>query len=304
MDALETTVPRPLSAEELTFLNAAAAYLERPSFLMRAANVVGKPAEALVQALPRRAQNLVADATSAALKEAVDWAVRSLPPPGASRAAAGWPPRLVAWKDKHLHTAMAATTGAVGGFFGLAGVIVEIPATTMLMLRSIAAIAAQHGANLDDPLTRLQCLSVFSFGSPSLEKMESAYFTGRLGISLAMRDAAQFVARHSAREISEAISRGTAPVLIRLLNQIASRFQLVVTQKVAAQAVPIVGAASGALINAAFTDHFNTVARFHFGIVRLEKECGKDVVQTAYQQARAAIAAGQGDMPEGSGTQT
>ena len=39
-----------------------------------------------------------------------------------------------------------------------------------------------------------------------------------------------------------------APVLVRLLHQIASRFQIVVTEKVAAQAVPLAGAATGALM--------------------------------------------------------
>ena len=79
------------------------------------------------------------------------------------------------------------------------------------------------------------------------------------------------------------------------VRQVASRFQVVVSQKIAAQAVPIAGAATGALINAAFTDHFNAVARYHFGIVRLEQQHGKEVVQAAYQQVRleAALQAAQ-----------
>jgi hypothetical protein len=185
----------------------------------------------------------------------------------------------------HLHTAAAATTGAVGGFFGVAGLALEVPTTTTIMLRSIAEIAAASGADLTDPMVRLQCLSVFSYGAPTMDKMESAYFTGRLGMAMAVRDAAAYIARHSAREVSEAMAKGTGPVLVRLINLIASRFQVIVSQKVAAQAIPIAGAATGALINAAFTDHFNTVARYHFEIVRLEKIYGKNAVQTAYQAA-------------------
>jgi hypothetical protein len=284
-----------LSNDEQRFLEDAAAYLERPSFLIRTANLIGKPTEAILGALPQRAQELIAKATADALAHALEWAVRSLPAPTSEAAAqAGGADERSSRASGRLHTAVAATTGALGGFFGLAGMAVEVPATTTVMLRSIAQIAAENGADLNDPATRLQCLAVFSFGSPSLETMESAYFTGRLGLAIAIQDAAAFVARHTAREISDAVTRGSAPVLVRLINQIAARFQIVLSQKAAAQAVPIAGAATGALINAAFTDHFNTVARYHFGIVRLERIHGKDVVQQAYQQLRRAKVAQDG----------
>jgi len=274
---------QPLSPEDRLFLRNAAEYLERPSFLIRVANVIGRPAEALFDKLPRRAQAVVGDATSRALHNALEWAVLSLPQGALEFKEHG---SLRSWLNRHAHTALAASTGAIGGFFGLTGIAFEVPATTTVMLRSIARIAADSGADLSDPLTRLQCLSVFSFGSPSLEKMESAYWTGRLSVAMTVQDAARFVAQHGAREVSEALAKDSAPVLVRLINVIAGRFQVVVTQKLAAQAVPIAGAASGALINAAFTDHFNAVARFHFGIVRLERLHGHDVVQAAYQEAR------------------
>lgn len=276
-----------LTIDEYRFLEDAVDYLERPSFLTRAANLIGRPAEVILEALPAKAQKVIGEATAAALRSALETAVRSLPPAPAtadsdSRTAIA---HRVS-RSRHLHTAMTATTGALGGMFGLAGVAIEVPATTTLMLRSIAAIAADSGADLNDPEVRLQCLSVFSYGSPSLQEMESAYFSGRLGLALAVRDAATFLAAHSGRELAEAISKGSAPVLVRLINQIASRFQLVVSQKFALQAVPIAGAASGALINAAFTDHFNSIARFHFGIVALERLHGKQTVQNAYNEAR------------------
>lgn len=275
-----------LTIDDYRFLEDAVDYLERPSFLTRAANLIGRPAEAILDALPTKAQKMIGEATAAALRTALDTAVRSLPQTPAASTDARTAIALRVARSRHLHTAMTATTGALGGMFGLAGVAVELPATTTLMLRSIAAIAADTGADLNDPEVRLQCLSVFSYGSPSLEQMESAYFSGRLGMALAVRDAATFLAAHSGRELAEAISKGSAPVLVRLINQIASRFQVVVSQKFALQAVPLAGAATGALINAAFTDHFNTIARFHFGIVRLERLYGKQAVQTAYDEAR------------------
>jgi hypothetical protein len=52
------------------------------------------------------------------------------------------------------------------------------------------------------------------------------------------------------------------PVLVRLIAQIASRFGVVVTQKLAVQAVPIIGALGGAAVNYAFIDHFQLAASF------------------------------------------
>jgi len=75
---------------------------------------------------------------------------------------------------------------------------------------------------------------------------------------------------------------------VRLLAQIASRFGLVVSQKVAAQAIPVLGAIGGAAVNAAFVDHFQTLARGHFIVRRLERTYGKGTVRRAYNQIRVS----------------
>jgi EcsC protein family len=95
-----------------------------------------------------------------------------------------------------------------------------------------------------------------------------------------------------AKSVAEAaryvVDRGVlaegAPVLVRLIAQIASRFGVVVTQKLAAQAVPLVGALGGAAVNYAFIDHFQEVARAHFVVRRLERRYGKDAVRAAYDR--------------------
>ncbi|MBW2614674.1 MAG: EcsC family protein, partial [Deltaproteobacteria bacterium] len=51
----------------------------------------------------------------------------------------------------------------------------------------------------------------------------------------------------------------------------------------AAQAVPIIGAAGGALINTIFIDHFQDMARGHFIVRRLERVYGTDEVQRQYE---------------------
>ena len=74
---------------------------------------------------------------------------------------------------------------------------------------------------------------------------------------------------------------------VRLLAQIGARFGVVVSQKVAAQAVPVIGAIGGAAVNAAFIDHFQTLARGHFNVRRLERTYGKGTVRAAYDRIRA-----------------
>ncbi len=64
----------------------------------------------------------------------------------------------------------------------------------------------------------------------------------------------------------------------------ASRFGVVVSQKVAALALPVIGALGGAAVNYAFIQHFQEVARGHFTIRRLERAYGKNVVRTEYER--------------------
>jgi hypothetical protein len=70
--------------------------------------------------------------------------------------------------------------------------------------------------------------------------------------------------------------------MVRLISQIAARFSIPVSQKAAAQAVPLVGAAGGALINTLFIGHFQDVARGHFIVRRLERTHGAEQVRAAY----------------------
>jgi EcsC protein family len=58
----------------------------------------------------------------------------------------------------------------------------------------------------------------------------------------------------------------------------------VVTQKVAAQALPVVGALGGAAVNYSFIEHFQDVARGHFTVRRLERIYGKDKIRSEYDQ--------------------
>jgi len=95
-----------------------------------------------------------------------------------------------------------------------------------------------------------------------------------------------------AREVSEAakyiakkgLGEEAAPAIARFITRIASRFGVSVSQKIAAQAVPIIGAAGGALINTIFIDHFQDMARGHFVVRRIERAYGTDEVRDKYEK--------------------
>jgi hypothetical protein len=57
---------------------------------------------------------------------------------------------------------------------------------------------------------------------------------------------------------------------------------VVVSQKVAAQAFPVIGALGGAAVNYAFLEHFQDVARGHFTVRRLERIYGKSIIREEY----------------------
>jgi hypothetical protein len=85
--------------------------------------------------------------------------------------------------------------------------------------------------------------------------------------------------------------REGAPFLVRFLTQIASRFGVVVSQKIAAQTVAVVGAVGGAAVNLAFIEHFQDVARGHFTVRRLERVYGAESVRAEYDRLKTAFAA-------------
>jgi hypothetical protein len=147
------------------------------------------------------------------------------------------------------------------------------------MLRSIADIARSEG---HDPLsiwTKLDCLEVFALGgrSPADEAAESGYWAVRAALAKAVSEAASYLAEKSMLEKS-------APVVVRLISSIASRFGVIVSEQVAAKAIPVIGAAGGSIVNVLFMNHFQDMARGHFVVRRLEHRHGTEVVRAAYQR--------------------
>jgi len=238
--------------------------LEHPGLAARLTNIVGKPVELIGYALPSFASKAITSATSKGLEAALKVALRTLPPS----------PRT---HSQLLHRALATASGAAGGTFGLAALPIELPVSTVIMLRSIADIARSEGEDLSDPEAALSCVEVFALGgrAGSVDASESGYFAVRSMLAKTVTEAARFVAERG-------VIKEGGPILLKFVTQVAARFGLVVTQKVAAQALPLVGALGGAAVNYAFIEHFQDVARGHFTVRRLERIYGKEKIRSEY----------------------
>lgn len=260
-----------LSPQDLATLEEACKRLENPSLAIRMSSALGMPVEAVTREISKRAPDALVDAVGKSSHKALEFVLQSSVKSIAAVDGAEAKPRL--------HTAAAMTTGAVAGFFGIQALLVELPLTTGIMFRSIADIARAEGESPEDPETVLNCMQVFAMGSGSSDAddaAETSYYGVRIALSKAVTDALQYVATQRA-------GSATAPALVRLVAALASRFGIVVTQKAMAQAIPVIGAVGGGLVNTVFISHFQDMARGHFVIRRLERIYGAEAVQNAYK---------------------
>jgi hypothetical protein len=254
-----------MSRDDLEALRRAVELLEHPGFVARLTDAIGEPLEQMIRALPARTSDRLQGVVRASLERLLDVAVRSLGTGGGAPAA------------ELRHRMAGGVSGAVGGFFGGPAVAVELPITTSIILRSIADIARSEGEDVASLDARLACLEVFALGgvSSSDDAAETGYFAVRAALAKAMSDAAAHIAERGL------VQKG-APVIARLVAAVASRFGTVVTEKVAAQAIPVLGAVGGATVNVLFMGHFQDVARGHFTVRRLERRYGRELVRSEY----------------------
>lgn len=259
-----------LNEAELEDLRFAMHLLEHPSFAAKLADLVGTPIEKGLELLPAKWNDQVQSATSKALLRALDVAMATF-----GRRSYGVSADLA-------HKIAVATAGGVGGFFGIPALTLELPLSTTVMLRSIADIAQSEGERLEDLETKLACLSVFALGGSAAadDSTETGYFAVRAALSRATTEATQHLA-------TRGLSREGAPAILRFVGQIAARFGVNVTEKAAAQAIPVIGALGGATLNVLFMDHFQGMARGQFIIRRLSRSYGEEAVQRLYEQLRA-----------------
>jgi hypothetical protein len=254
-----------LTQADLSDLMYAKRLLENPGLAAKTINLLGAPVEKGFDLLPAPWSEKVQSAARAALGKALRVAVGTMKNTTCNKS------------SNFLHMLTVAASGAAGGVFGLLALPIELPISTAIMLRSIADIARSEGERISDPHAKLACLEVFALGGPSKRDnaTETGYFVVRAALARAVTEAAEYIAERG-------LAQEGAPAIVRLITQIASRFGVVVSEKIAAEAVPIIGAAGGALINTVFIGHFQAMARGHFIVRRLERTYDPALVKNTY----------------------
>ena len=259
--------PQQLSPTDHTALTQAVKSLENPNFAARLSDYAGVPVNRVLGFLPKVANNQLSSMVRSAIMKSLDVAIDTLEDEP--------PPTPATWFSSFL----AGVTGGVSGLVGLAALPIELPLTTTFMLRAIAAIARHEGEDLTKIEARLACLEVFALGSKQRnEKVDNiGYYAARALLSKYTSDIVSFVAERGAIDAS-------VPVVRSMVAEIASRFGLVVSDKIAAGALPILGAVGGATVNIVFMDHFQRVAHAHFTLRRLERTYGSAHIKERYAE--------------------
>ncbi|MFC3616233.1 EcsC family protein [Lutimaribacter marinistellae] len=197
-------------------------------------NRIGGQAEGLLERLPDPVRAGLEMGTEQALHVAV-------------RAAQG-SRRAVPDQREWVNTALSTAMGAAGGFGGLSTALWELPATTTLLLRAIQGVAAENGFDPSERNVQFDSVRVFSSAGP-LEEDDGADL-GFLSARVAL----------------------TGNSMQRLISFVTPRLARVLGQKLAAQAVPVMGAVTGAGTNFLYARYYQQVAHVHFGLRRLSMD--------------------------------
>jgi hypothetical protein len=209
--------------------------------VMEVLNLLGTRAEGLIDRLPPEARARLGTVTERALHHAAEAA-------HGTRASV---PDLPGWRARLLTTAM----GAAGGMGGLPTALVELPVTVTVLMRAIQDVAAEHGFDPAEPGVRFDSIEVFGSAGP-LASDDGANL-GLIGTRVTLTGAA----------------------LRALIARVAPRLATVLGQKLAAQTVPVLGAAAGAATNYAYTRYYQEMAQVHFGLRRLAIEADRDMAE-------------------------
>lgn len=184
-----------LSKDDLDDLHYAKSLLENSSLAIKITNLIGIPIEEALKRLPKKASDIINHATKKSLNGALHFAVMTLDECHRKQSA------------NKIHKMFVVATGAGRGAFGLLALLMELPVSTTIMLRSIADIDRSEGEQIKTPEGKLACLEVFALGgrSETDNASELAYFSIRAALARALTEATEYIAKKGL--VQEGISR-------------------------------------------------------------------------------------------------
>jgi hypothetical protein len=256
-----------LAPEDHAEMTRAVQALKHASFAVRLAELAGQPVNRLFAAIPPFAAQHVNRIVERAILKSLDVAISSMDDADRDESPSTWVPRVI-----------AGVTGGLGGLFGIFALPVELPLTTMVMLRSIAEIGQSYGEDLSTLPSRLACLEVLALGTHGPRESDVlTYYALRATLARLTQGIANLV-------VEQGATGAGATLAARIATTISSRFGPAVTERLAASAVPVAGLIGGATVNMVFMEHYQRLARGHFTIRKLERRYGSAEIETAYRR--------------------
>jgi len=269
-----------ISEDDLELIRKAKADLEQLNTLMKGFNALGNKVERGLNTIPLKQQEWLQKQVNKALMLAVKSNLGSM-----QKGQSFKKPSTNTYKA--LVTSTGIASGAFGSATGIGTAIFasELVISTQFMMRSILDIARSEGEDLNSFDTQLAAVQVFALGGKTFntEGMDTSYYTSRVALDAALKGAVNFMSKNGVQGMSKVLQSSVNP-LLKLMGMVASRFSIQVSEKFIAQALPIAGALGGGSVNFLFINHFQTLARAHFCIRRLERLYGKELVMTTYEQ--------------------
>lgn len=226
-------------------------YNSANNLMMKLINMAGSKVEAAMNTLPKNWQSQFNGIVESALMKSYNtatWTNASIEPKGAIDKA------LRKVSGDIAHRIAATTSGAFGGIAGAASSWAEIPIAVTLIFRSIQNIAVEYGEDPSNEDVKLECLKVFGSGGPmnSDESIDVSFIGAKVSL--------------------------TGASVQKLIAGIAPKFGAMLSQKLAAQTVPVIGALSGAGINYTFITYYQQMAHVRFKLRKLAAEHGIEAV--------------------------
>lgn len=260
--------------------------LESRTWLVGLTEKVGK----LVARLPTSITKMISAALEPALRVGNRVAAYTHAPAGSRGVLA----RVAGWTSgEWFHRGAVTLSGFAGGFFGAPTAIVDVAASTTLVLRSIQEIAISYGEDLSDPSSLAECLSVLAMGGPLAEddKLDEGYWTTRAALHMAITPAAvtEALASKTAQDFA------SAAAVRRLLDSTAfqkvlERFAITTQAAFAEKAVPVVGAVAGSVVNYQFMAYYQRMAHVLYRLKEVEARYDPAQVRSCYGAIARSLA--------------
>jgi len=161
-------------------------------------------------------------------------------------------------------------------------VAADVAASMTLLSRHVCQIAASYGFSSRIPTNVPHILAAMAphhNASP-----QDGFFSMKATVTAAIREAGQHISGKTSAGLGEKLAEKEMPALVKLINQVAERLGIVVTEKELGMLVPVAGAVLNGGLNIAFQQMGHTTAKDYFRVQVLNGRHGEKHVENEIQK--------------------